>query len=684
MAALVRTQPARLVATLAVVLFAVAAPRRALGWATAEHVRFGQQIAAPFEERSQGDRLPVMTVDDGPQTFGHWVSAPDSARGLLGFLAADPVLGATACSVLWNPEGVVDGEVIDDQSASVFDSLGYLDCLDTYRMNNSHFGDFAAFHYAHYHALAVEAARRYWRNRQPVCQQAAYTLEGWGQHYLTDATAIGHAWNPAGTYDSGFDWQTTSSITQRMRIHNALNASGGRLDGALYDLGVVWGDHSEEHLAASVPELIDDPQRALTLHLTRMSLGQVVMAAECGGPVDVADVFGGGDPLDDPRRMYVSDASMCDVMYGDDIGTWQPDWWEDLGVDMANVQDVVDLCRDGGGVLPGGRRDGAVLARHWFQDKYYEVSPVDGWVSATIDPEAVLAVDDLGCTDDLPVLPVAEGERDACGMTRCATPPDDAGACPTGTVLEAACCLAAPSDLGDARGKVTATPWRSAAILPQVDLGSVGAVSGESPEFLWFELAVAPIAPGAPVRIEEAGVATLTSPVTLPTCGARASFSVHEARVVIPRASLLAETFVDLRITGMDEGLRVEVDGRAVRYLARRDLDDAGGALVVPLFGQALAPGADGGHVVRLLHLDDCGATRPLVMQLMARGLLDAGDGLRRGRRRRHRGRRRRSALDDGAPTGGCGCQSDDRGGLAGLGLLGLMLALRPRRRRRR
>ncbi len=668
---------ARLAATLAAVSLAVVAPGRAHGWATAEHVRFGQQIAGPFEGRAAGQRLPVLSAATGPQTFGHWVSAPDFGRGLIAFLTGDPVLGTRSCSLLWNAEGVVDGEPVDDQRFDFFNSIGYLDCLDTLRMNNSHFGDFAAFHYAHYHALAVEAARRYWHNRQPVCQEAAYTLEGWGQHYLTDAAAIGHAWNPAGTYDSGFDWQTTNSITQRMRVHNALNNGGGRLDGSLYDRGVMWGDHSEEHLAASVPELADSAQRELTMHISRMSLGQVVMAAECGGPVEVEDVFDGGDPVADPRRMYASDASMCDVMYGNDVGTWSPDWFEDVGVDMENVLAVVARCRSGSGTLTSGR-EGALLARHWFQDKYYQASPIDGWVSSTIDPDAVVDLALLGCTDTLPVLPVTAGAHDACGMTRCAILPGAAGACPDGTVAEAACCVAAPTDLGDARGKVTVTPWRSAPTLPTIDLGAVGTISGESPEFLWFEQTVAPVAGGTPVRIEDAEVASLVAPVAIPTCGERASFSVHESKVKLPRAQVLAETFVDLHVTGLDEGVRVEVDGRAVRYLTHRDLDEAGGTVVVPLFGQALPPGVDGAHVVRLVHLNDCGNNRPLIVRLVGRGPTDAGD---------EPGADGDGGVDpdgdgSGAPTGGC-CQTGGGADLGGLAVLGVALALRGRRRRR-
>lgn len=627
-------------------------------WSTIEHIRFGQDIAGPFEDEVTGERLPVIAAEGGPQSFGQWVSAPDFGRGLLAFLTRDPVVGAYACALVWNPRGEVDGEVIDDQDLTLFENTAWLDCLDTLRMNNSHFGDFAAFHYAHYHAMAVEAARRYRANRQPVCRDAAYTLEAWGQHYLTDATASGHAWNPAGTYDAGFDWQTTNAVSQRMRIHNHLNEHGATFAGALGEGGRMWGDHAGDG--------VGDAQRALTLHLSRMSLGQVVMTAECGGPVTPDDVLDGGDPLDDPRRMYADDATMCDVMYGEEIGTWHPSSWEDLGVDMPEVLAAVDRCRDGDGVITAGGDD-ALLARHWFQDKYYQVSPVDGFVSATLDPHAILDPADLGCDEDLPVLPVAEGERDACGMLVCETPPER-GACPIGTYLQAGCCFPAPLLL-DAGGAVTVTPWRSAAEAAPVALGAVGAVSGESPAFLWFRGAPGEIAGGAPVRIDAAETATLASPATIEACGREASFTVHEARVVLPRDRALATTAIELAIEGMDEGLRVEVDGRAIAYLTRRDLDDAGGALVVPLFGQAL-PERAGGHVVRLVHLNDCGTTRPLVVRLEARGRIDVDDPTAG------------ADEDEAGEPGGCGCATG--GGAAPGGALALVaLAIATRRRRR-
>jgi len=81
-----------------------AAPRSARAWGTAEHVQFGMQIDDPFEQLL-GDHLPVLIAwpdpqRPGPRTFGHWVSAPDYARGLVPFLDRVPIVGAVACAAL--------------------------------------------------------------------------------------------------------------------------------------------------------------------------------------------------------------------------------------------------------------------------------------------------------------------------------------------------------------------------------------------------------------------------------------------------------------------------------------------------------------------------------------------------------------------------------------------------------
>src|SRR5438552_2601879 len=76
--------------------------RDAHAWGTVEHIRFGDQIAAPFEQSLLGRPLPVFTPTGGPQRFGHWVSAPDFGRSLRRFFFQQPVHGDLACAVLWS------------------------------------------------------------------------------------------------------------------------------------------------------------------------------------------------------------------------------------------------------------------------------------------------------------------------------------------------------------------------------------------------------------------------------------------------------------------------------------------------------------------------------------------------------------------------------------------------------
>jgi MYXO-CTERM domain-containing protein len=297
-------------------------------------------------------------------------------------------------------------------------------------------------------------------------------------------------------------------------------------------------------------------------------------------------------------------------------------------------------------------------------------------VSPTIDPMAVVDPADLGCADDMPVVAVPTGARDACGTAVCAVLPDDDGLCPDGQVDDGGCCFAPPA-LTAAEATVTATPWRSTRNLEPVELRSAGAITGESSEFLWFDALIDPFAGGAAAPVRSSTVATLLGNGALDGCGAEASFSVHETRVALAPAASMADTRVELIVTGFDEGLRVEVDGRAVAYLSRRDLDEASGAITVPLFGQA-APSAGGARVVRLVHLGDCGAARPLLVRLEVVGhdpvpVHDPGNPDDPGDP---------DPDDGGDPAGGCGCRTSGAGGQgAVLTLAVLALALRRRRR---
>lgn len=662
-------------------------PRPAWSWATAEHVRFGMQIADPFEH-VMGHRLPVLTAwpdptRPGPQTFGHYVSAPDFARGLLYLLDREPIVGPVPCAALWNPEGVVDGGdfhdhihdmVVDDGPAPV-DNVGYTDCVDSWRANNSHFGEFAARHYAYYHELAVEAARRFRSNRDPACRAAAYTLEGWGQHYLTDATAIGHAWTPSGTYDgTTYDWQTLHS-PERMRIHDYLNEHGGRYAGDAYELGIVWGDHSERHSGdgLSVPEREGDAQRALSLRIARIGLGQVVSVAECGGRADAADVFVPRVDAGDPRRVDASDRSMCELMYGHQIVRWAPDYWNLFGIDLPQVRAAVLACKASRGKLTTNP-DGAALARHYFQDAYYHAGAADGFINPAIDGRAELFLEDLGCHDDGVVEPLDSPEqRDVCGHLLCETPPRTDGTCPAPLRLAAGCCHPDPT-LVDGDGAIEATPWSAAPATDVVALPGAGAVIGDSAEFLWLPERVAPFAVRDFTPLHATPVTLDSDAGGVSRCADDAVFSVYEARVRLPRTRALAGATVYLSIHELDEGVEITVDDRLVRYVRRDDaVDPSSGAprvLTVPLVNHA-APPADGdAYRVRLAHLNDCDHARPLRVTLHSDG--DGGD------------KADRIPTAEDAAVGGCAMTGASSGGPVALAAFLLVAWSRRRRGRAR
>lgn len=634
----------------------VVSPRRAEAWGTAEHVRFGMVIAEPYEGYL-GEKLPVIVASTGPRTFGHYVSAPDFARGLARLLFERAVVGPIACGVNWNPEGVIDGAAVDDQThadtddTSFLDKAGMPDCVNTWQLNNSHFGDFAANHFTYYHALAIEAARRYRATRQPACRAAAYTLEGWGQHYLTDSTAAGHAFNPPGDYDLELGFQTLNGLDTRLRIHNFLNDNGARMSGRHYADGVYWGDHSETHTAdrRSIPEhAAGDPQRDLTLRLARMALGQVVATAECGDTS--ADPRAVLDHDAQDRRLYASNESMCKAMYGHEFRWWLPDFVDTTGIDLQEVEDAIVQCKADEGAMTM-QVDGAALARHYFPDKLPLINePMEGFISPTIDKEAQLSLEELDCFADADVVPLTKpDEHDICGNRLCERPIAADGTCRTGSVVSGGCC-AATRDF-DGGGSITASAWIAGPRLTTSELDTPGAVPGGASELL-------PLADTIPVFAGQAALAPLVSESTtlaggtdLPTCGSSVSYTVYEALVRIPAAADLRSKVVTLAIHEMDEGLRVQVDGHAVAYVT------AGNQQV-----HLIAPAATGDlHVIRLTHVNSCATARPLRVAL---SIDDKADG--------------EGAIDD---DGGC-TTSRSTGFELALALLGIG-ALRRRRRSR-
>jgi len=583
--------------------------------------------------------MPVRAIDGGPQTFGHWVSAPDFARSLRRFIDQDPVSGDLACAVLWSDEGAyVEGQEVDDQTfadyepeaePSTWEKRALVDCANGWRVNNNHFGDFAARHYIYYHQLAVEAARRYRSTRQESCYEAAYTLEAWGQHYLSDTPAAGHAWNPPGSYDHQWGFVTWTGPVIRMRIHDHLNENGARMAGAFYNDERFWGDHSAEYSGSgsSMTERVGHAQRELTIRLGRMGLGQVAATAECGGDPDHWRVFSSTDEAIDPRRVYVSNWSMCKAMYGREIWSFVPNSVNIWGVQHEALRELVQACKDDRGDLqlnPAGQE----LAAMYFLDRMGEFE--DPAMPLTVDPEAEMSLEDLGCRADSEPAPLASaGALDICGNSLCEVPMSADGHCPAGTEATGGCCFSVPSYDEEGGGAEIQT-W---SFVPEASgathLAAPGAVRGEESQFLWFpNHAVG--ASAARDWMDLSGVAA-QDPVsltgrdeTIDACSSEGSFSVFETRVKIPRTVELSRKVAVLRVLGMDEGLKVQVNGHVVGYANEEDLAEQG-SLTIPLTTNAAPPVADGTYVVRLTHLNDCSRERPLVVAVL---LDDKADGV--------------------------------------------------------
>jgi MYXO-CTERM domain-containing protein len=667
-----RTQAYRL--SLAAVAF-LGAQGLAHAWSTPEHVQFGNGIAVPFENELLKHPLPVLrAVNTGPSTFGHWVSAPDFGRSLVRFykqqradsIIEDWVAGigskvnniqdVPACSVSWTADGLrikaQDGSLVDvdDQGFSKLGLSGdenLADCINGWRLNNSHFGDFARAHFMYYHMKAVEAAHLARTTGQDLCRAAAYTLEGWSQHYLTDSTASGHGWNPAGGYDTEKGHvqfvgdithfvdvtpqilQSEDGTTHRMEIHDFLNTNGAKMAGAFFgkgDQGVFWGDNSQKHSSdgkrISDPDHVSgDPQTAVTLRLGRMALGQVIAAAECGGNSDPTAVL--RERSGDPRRPYVSNYSMCKAMTRStghpEIHTsaYVPDLVNDDVLNLPDVISAVNDCSDNMGELKNVQ-DGNDLAMHYFRDANtrgdtdasslpYSDDPAG--LENVVDQQAKINLEDLGCLHNAPPGSFA-GQMDLCGNTMCENATGYDGRCGVGFQKSAGCCYPSPRLGGGSDQATVESSWSVAADSLDTNLRTAGAVPGDETEMLWVTSQVAATAPtGDTVALGEdpvtAPIQSFGSSIPDAMCGAHGYANIFETRIKLPSTSTYADKAVFLTVRAMDEGLKVQVNGHLVGSYTQSML--ARGPLSIPLFTPAMHADGDT-YVVRLTSLNSCGA----------------------------------------------------------------------------
>jgi uncharacterized protein (TIGR03382 family) len=132
----------------------------------------------------------------------------------------------------------------------------------------------------------------------------------------------------------------------------------------------------------------------------------------------------------------------------------------------------------------------------------------------------------------------------------------------------------------------------------------------------------------------------------LSSCGTEATYSVWESRVEIPDGARTADKDLALAVQGMDEGLRVQVDGHVVAYMTgTRD------ELVIPLLSLT---DARKDHVVRLTHVNSCEDARPLTVAFT---ITDS----------------KTDDLGGQAESGGCSSTGTSGPPLIALGLLGLL-----------
>ena len=166
--------------------------------------------------------------------------------------------------------------------------------------------------------------------------------------------------------------------------------------------------------------------------------------------------------------------------------------------------------------------------------------------------------------------------------------------------------------------------------------------------------------------------------------GETGQFTVYETRVNFPKSKALRGKVLTLTVEGIDEGLKIQVDGHVVAFVSRSEItenDDRhdstiDGNTVIPLLTtSAESQQADGSHVIRLTHMNSCDEERALIVSLQVEDIstldCDRCDGL--------------GGRPGEVNRSGCGCGVSRGQGLPTLALILLagLFAFRSRRRNR-
>jgi hypothetical protein len=142
-----------------------------------------------------------------------------------------------------------------------------------------------------------------------------------------------------------------------------------------------------------------------------------------------------------------------------------------------------------------------------------------------------------------------------------------------------------------------------------VEIKTAGAVPGEEAEFLWVNDNVGAAAPegGDYQPMDRSSGENLMSSGSQSDCAGHGFINIYQTRVRIPRTADLATKVAVLTVSGLDEGMKVQVDGHLVGYLNQSDVKSDGTARLQLVGNVSPLTSSDGSYLVQLTSLNSCG-----------------------------------------------------------------------------
>lgn len=325
--------------TLAAVLLATFAwSGRALAWTSPEHEAQGivsYQYVLALTDPEDRPRLEAYVAAGAASTVANGSAAPDHCHSF--WYSTVPDITGVACHE--GPQCDIRGGTPHD-FWEMWGDRNLLRWQYTLNTNENHFGEHTGTHWAFWHELAMEAARRHRTTGSPMCERLAIGIESFALHYVEDRTASGHAWTQSA---SGFG-EGMAGEAFKDRRRGCVHGQGPRdrifLGCWQTGLGARGRAFGDEHWSATEADWQSDdgwaerplPQfLATTRNAAARALGEVVQMMTCGAPAPT--VYG---------DTYASNLEMCRVLLAECC-------YPSLG------WAVCDRCEGAGGLDPDNR-----------------------------------------------------------------------------------------------------------------------------------------------------------------------------------------------------------------------------------------------------------------------------------------------------------------------------------------